>query len=134
MAFGDYLRKNIDLLSNASIKKVGSNSFWKILQKIAVNEILELYPQKVDSDVAVPVYYEILKENKDKLKKYFREKTPSNNQERFRVINRNMWTSNAFHTDGLANQKEINAEKSINEDRKGKRITYQGVEEYVNKK
>ena len=133
MAFGDYLRNHIDLLSKASIKKVGSNAFWKILQEIAVHEILELYPQKVDSDVAVPVYYQILKENEDIFNNFFKEKIPSNNQERYRVLNRNMWTSNALHLDGIANRKEIKAVKIINEERKGRRIIYQGVEEYANK-
>ena len=58
---------------------------------------------------------------------YFRERLRSNHQERFRVINRNMWTSNAFHPDGLANQPQINAYKEINPERKGEKIVYQGV-------
>ena len=58
---------------------------------------------------------------------YFLEKLSSNHQERYRVINRNLWSSNAFHPNGLANQKEILAYKEINEDKKGERIVYQGV-------
>lgn len=133
MAFGDYLRSHIHMLSNASTKKVGEDAFWEILKWIAVREMLSIYPQKVDSDTAVPVYYEILKENEHLLPSYFCERLNSNNQERYRVINRNLWTSNAFHTDGLANQREINAYKEINEFKKGDRIVYQGVREYANK-
>ena len=127
MAFGDYLKNHIYLLKNASLKKVGRDAFWEILKRIAVNEILSIYPNKVDSDIAVPIYYEILSKNEKQFPQYFSEKLASNNQERYRVINRNLWTSNAFHKDGLANQKEISAHKIINENKKGERIVYQGV-------
>lgn len=133
MAFGDYLREHIYLLQDASVKKVGSDAFWEILKRIAVQEILRVFPMRVDSDTAVPIYYEILSENEDQFPPYFSEKLSSNNQERYRVINRNLWTSNAFHPDGLANQKEISAYKEINENKKGERIVYQGVKEYVNR-
>lgn len=133
MAFGDYLREHIYLLQDASVKKVGSDAFWEILKRIAVQEILRMFPMRVDSDTAVPIYYEILSENEDQFPPYFSEKLSSNNQERYRVINRNLWTSNAFHPDGLANQKEISAYKEINENKKGERIVYQGVKEYVNR-
>jgi len=133
MAFGDYLRENIYLLSKASTKKIGEDAFWVILKKLAVKEILSIYPQKVDSDTAVPIYFEILRENENVLPKYFTEKLPSNNQKRYRVINRNLFTSNAFHTDGLAKQLEIYAYREINENKKGERIVYQGVKEYVNR-
>ena len=122
--FGDYLRTHIDILSNATLKKVGDNCFWKLLQSIAVNEIKSVYPDSVDSDIAVPIYYKILKDNKDKFDPYFSVVLDSNKQERFRVINRNLWTSNAFHPDGLANHKGIIANKSINEAKKGYRIIF----------
>ena len=127
MAFGDYLRRNIYLLKNASRKKVGPDAFWEILRSIAVQDILSIYPAKIDSDTAIPIYYQILDENKDKIPPYFLEKLSSNHQERYRVINRNLWSSNAFHPNGLANQKEILAYKEINEDKKGERIVYLGV-------
>ena len=127
MAFGDYLRRNIYLLKNASRKKVGPDAFWEILRSIAVQDILSIYPAKIDSDTAIPIYYQILDENKDKIPPYSLEKLSSNHQERYRVINRNLWSSNAFHPNGLANQKEILAYKEINEDKKGERIVYQGV-------
>lgn len=133
MAFGDYLREHIYLLQDASIKKVGSDAFWEILKRIAVQEILSMYPMRVDSDTAVPIYYQILSENEDQFPSYFSEKLSSNHQERYRVINRNMWTSNAFHPDGLANQKEIFAYKEINENKKGERTVYQGVIKYVDR-
>lgn len=133
MRFGDYLRNNIELLSKASTKKNGPNAFWEILKGIAIKDILSIYPHKIDSDVAVPIYFEILQENEQFFDPYFSKKLKSNNQKRYRVINRNLWTSNAFHPDGLANQKEIKAYKEINEGKKGERIIYQGVENYVNK-
>lgn len=133
MPFGEYLRNNMHLLTKASTKKIGQDAFWEILKRIAIKDILAIYPQKIDSDVAVPIYFKILQENEHLLAKYFKEKLSSNKQQRYRVINRNLWTSNAFHTDGLANQKEIKAYKEINEDKKGERIIYQGVEKYANK-
>ncbi len=119
--FGDVLRKNIDRLQKATKK-----DFWIILRDIAVEDIKAIKPEKVDSDNAVPIYYEILKINKEKIPIYFQERLASNDQERFRVINRNIWTSNAFHSDGLANQSGISAIKRINENKKGERIIYKG--------
>jgi hypothetical protein len=52
---------------------------------------------------------------------------PSNKQKRYRVINRNLFSSNAFHADGLANHDYIEAYKEINADKKGERIVYKGV-------
>ena len=126
MSFGDELKKNIDLLKKATGNKLSEISFWVILRDIAVKDILDIYPSKVDSDIAVAVYYEILLENIDKIPDYYKSKLKSNNQYRFRVINRNMWTSNAFHVDGLANQPNIRAKKIINPDRKGNKIVYEG--------
>ena len=114
-------------LSSASENKCATDAFWIILRDIAVQEILAVYPSKVDSDIAVEVYYNILCDNEALIPSYFKEKLKSNKQERFRVINRNMWTSNAFHPDGLANQPQVNAYKEINPDRKGEKIIYQGV-------
>lgn len=131
---GDILKKRINELSMSSTKKVGHDAFWVILRDIAREEILNIYPQKIDSDTIVPIYYDILSSNLDNIPDYFQEKLDSNNQERFRVINRNLFTSNAFHPDGLANQDGIIAYKEINESKKGERIVYQGVGEYVNKK
>ena len=127
MAFGDVLRRSMPQLTNASENKCASDAFWIILRDIAVQEILAVYPSKVDSDIAVEVYYNILCDNVALIPPYFQEKLRSNKQERFRVINRNMWTSNAFHPDGLANQPQISAYKEINPDRKGDKIVYQGV-------
>ena len=124
--FGDVLRNNINKLGKCSLKKVGNDAFWIILRDIAVEEIIAHYPHKVDSDTAIGVYYDILSENEDKFPAYFSKKLKSNKQERYRVINRNMWSSNAFHPDGLANQPGINAYTEINESKKGSRIVYLG--------
>lgn len=124
--FGDVLRKNIWKLANASEKKNDLDTFWIILRDIAVEDIISVYPSKVDSDTAIGVYYEILNDNEDKLPSYYVQKLPSNKQERYRVLNRNMWSSNAFHPDGLANQEGIVAYSEINESKKGERIVYSG--------
>ena len=125
--FGDVLRKRIAELKNSSAKRNDKNAFWKILINIAAEDIRSNFPHKVDSDIAVPLYYEILSSNLDNIPPYFREKLKSNNQERFRIANRNIFTSNAFHEKGLANQEGIIAIKQINEYKKGNRIIYQGV-------
>ena len=131
---GSVLKSRIAELSTASVNKLSREAFWVILRDIAKEEIISLYPQKVDSDTIVPVYYEILSSNLSYIPDYFQVKLDSNNQERFRVINRNLFTSNAFHPDGLANQDGIVAYKEINEEKKGERIVYQGDVNYVNKK
>ena len=131
---GKVLESRLDELSCASTNINDDDAFWKVLRNIARDEIIELYPRKVDSDTIVPVYYEILSSNLDYIPDFFQEKLDSNNQERFRVINRNMFTSNAFHPDGLANQEGIIAYKEINEGKKGERIVYQGDINYVDKK
>lgn len=127
MAFGDVLKRSLNQLQNVSENKLANDAFWIVLRDIAVQEILAVYPSKVDSDIAVEVYYDILRDNIQYIPPYFRVKLKSNRQERFRVINRNLWTSNAFHPDGLANQPQITAYKEINPARKGSKIVYQGV-------
>ena len=127
MGFGDILKSNLHRLSNATLSSSSGEPFWMILRDIAAQEILAVAPSKVDSDIAVEVFYQILKENEDKLPEHYRVKLKSNKQERFRVINRNVWTSNAFHKDGLATQNGIKAFKELNPSRKGRKIIYQGV-------
>lgn len=121
---GDVLKRNLNKLKHASLKKVGNDAFWVILRDIAVEEIIE-YGGPIDSDTIIPLYYNIVCEKLDYIPNYFQEILPSNNQERFRVIIRNLFTSNAFHQDGLANQPGIYAYKEINESKKGERIVYQ---------
>ena len=124
MAFGDVLKNNLYRLNNCSPKKSDANAFWIVLKDIAIEEIKSLNGNKIDSDIAIEIYYQILVENKNCFPSYFSEKLPSNKQERFRVINRNMWSSNANHTDGLANTHGIKAYKDINRDRKGDRWVF----------
>lgn len=121
---GDVLKREIHNLQYSSSKKVGPNAFWIILRNIAVEEIIE-YGDPIDSDTIIPLYYEIMSQNLKFIPEYFQEVLPSNNQERYRVIIRNLFSSNAFHTDGLANQEGINAYREINEFKKGDRIVYQ---------
>lgn len=120
---GEVLRKRLPLLLTSSTKKTASNAFWIILRDIAREEIIEL-EEPVDSDTIIPIYYDILSSNLDYIPEYFQEVLPSNHQERYRVINRNLFSSNAFHPDGLANQKGIRAYKEINENKKGERIVF----------
>lgn len=121
---GDVLKREIHKLKYSSVKKIGNDAFWVILREIAVKEIIE-YNDPIDSDIIIPLYYEIVCKNLDNIPPYFQEILPSNKQERFRVIIRNLFSSNAFHPDGLANQKGIYAYKEINESKKGERIVYQ---------
>ena len=73
---GDVLKKRISELKNTSPTKGGDNPFWKKLRDIAREEILELYPAKVDSNVIIPVYYKILKDNLDCLPNLMKEIVP----------------------------------------------------------
>lgn len=126
---GDILKTNITKLQYASIKKTEKNAFWVILRDIAKQEIIE-YGEAVDSDTIIPLYYNIVCNNLEYVPQYFQQILPSNKQERFRVIIRNIFSSNAFHSDGLANQKGIYAYKEINENKKGERIVFQKDKEH----
>ena len=120
---GDVLKKELYKLKFSSIKKTDKNAFWIILRDIAVKEILAT-EDLIDSDIIIPIYYKIICEHLDFVPPYFQEILPSNKQERFRVIIRNLFSSNAFHPDGLANQPGILAHKEINSNKKGYRIIY----------
>lgn len=121
---GDVLREKAYLLADASTNKCASNAFWIILRDIAVEEIIR-NERPVDSDIIIPLYYDILLENIQYIPEYFQIATPSNKQERFRVINRNLFTSNAFNPDGLANQPGIIAHQELNDNRGGRRVVFQ---------
>lgn len=128
---GDVLRANFLRIKMASPKKASPNALWVIIRDIAREEILREYPNAVDSDVLVSLYYNILRDNVEWVPRFYREILKSNKQERYRVVVRNVLTSNAFHSDGLANQPGIRANKTINEGRKGRRIVYRGEQKYV---
>lgn len=121
---GDVLKRNLNMLANSSLKKTDQNAFWIVMRDIAVQEIVE-HNQPIDSDTIIPLYYDILRNNLQFVPQYFQEILPSNKQERFRVVIRNLFSSNAFHPDGLANQNGISAYKEMNELKKGERIVYQ---------
>lgn len=120
---GDVLKNNIDILKTATNKKVGKNAFWVLLRDIAKEEIIE-YGDLIDSDTIIPLYYEILSKNLSCIPKYYQEIIKSNNQQRYRIIIRNIFSSNAFNPNGLANQEGIIAFKEINENKKGERIVF----------
>ncbi len=121
---GDVLKRNLDKLKNASLKKNDKDAFWIILRDIATEEIKE-HGLPIDSDIIIPLYYDILRSNIQYVPLYFQKIIRSNKQERYRVVIRNLFSSNAFHPDGLANQKGIYAYREINEMKKGKRVVYQ---------
>lgn len=120
---GDVLRRKIYLLKNASTNPNDKNAFWKILRDIAKEEILE-NGQTVDSDIIIPLYYEICLENLEYIPSYYQIILQSNKQERFRVIIRNIFSSNSFHKEGLANQEGIRAKKLPNPHKKGEKIVF----------
>lgn len=131
MAFGDCLKKKLfaNIFLSCEDKKTSQNAFWVVLRNAAVEDIRNIYPQKIDSDRAVSIYYTILSNNMDYLPDFVCVVLPSNGQERFRVINRNMFTSNSFHLSGLANHPNIIAKRVDNDNRKGEKIIFQWKEE-----
>ena len=122
--FGDILRKSMHKFEDASKNKRSENAFWKILRDIAVEEIKNHHPQKIDSAIAIDAYYSILKKNEFLIPEYFKGIMKSNKQERYRVINRNLWSSNSSNQDGLASQPFVIANKMINEERNGYKVIY----------
>lgn len=120
---GDVLKKRISELKTCSENSRSANALWKKLRDIAVEEIIA-HNQQIDSDIIVPIYYEILMRNKKYIPITFL-KILNNNQERIRVLNRNLFTSNCLHKDGLGNQKGIKVRKIVNVNRKGFRYVFE---------
>ena len=77
---GDVLRSRLDELKCSSIRPSDKNSFWIVLRNIARDEILAMYPNKVDSDTIIPIYYDILSQNIDYVPLELRRVLPSNNR------------------------------------------------------
>lgn len=128
--FGDCLKKKLksgDFLKCEN-KKTSDKAFWVLIRDAATEDIKACCPNKVDSDKAIGVYYEILLNNMEFLPDFVCSVVPSNNQEKFRVIIRNVFTSNAFNPKGLANQAGIIATKEFNGERKGERIVFKWEE------
>ena len=125
MKFGDELKEALAKGEFLDCTKYGKRPFWIVLRNVAIADIQGIYPHSIDSDSAVPIYYQILKEHEDMLPNFLKIRL-GNKQERYRVVNRNLFTSNAFHTEGLANQPGIYAKKQVNESKKGYRIVYKG--------
>lgn len=133
---GDVLKRRVSELKDTTDSKGGNNPFWKKLRDIAREEILDLAPSKVDSNRIIPVYYKILSQNLDCLPEGMKRTIPSNNQERYRVAIRNLFSTNVNnyrHPEGLANQPGIKAYQVYNSDRRGKKTVYQGEVDYVSK-
>lgn len=124
MAFGDVLRNKIQVLRSASDNSRSEKAFWVLLRDIAIEDICDMYPKAIDSDIAIPIYYAILVENLDKIPRRFKQKLKSNGQERFRVILRNIFSSNALHANGIGGSKLIEVRKEINETRNGYRVRF----------
>ncbi len=124
MAFGDVLRNKIQVLRSASENSRSDKAFWVLLRDMAIEDICDIYPKAIDSDIAIPIYYEILVENLDKIPIRFKQKLKSNGQERFRVILRNIFSSNALHANGIGGSKLIEVRKVISETRNGYRVRF----------
>lgn len=120
---GDVLKRNLYKLKNTTSKRSGNDAFWIVLRDIAVEEIIE-HEDLIDSDTIIPLYYNILRDNLMFIPEHYKMTLPSNHQERFRIVIRNIFSSNSFNVDGLANQPGIIAYKEINEYKKGERIVY----------
>ena len=131
---GDVLKRRIKELKTSSTNPRAKDAFWVILRDIAKEEIIELYPYGVDSDTIIPIYYDIVSNNLEHIPEEVTRVLPSNGQESYRVTIRNLFSSNAFHPDGLANQEGITAKKIINESKKGYRIVYKGDISNVSKR
>lgn len=128
---GDVLKNNLDKIKKSNDARHGNDAFCEVIKRIAIEEINALYPKKVDSDVIIEIYYKILLENIECVPLSMRKNVPSSKQHRFRIAIRNIFTSNAYHSNGLANSPYLKAVKKVNENRKGRRYSYQGVENYV---
>lgn len=128
MAFGDKLTKALQekRFLSCDEKRTSAKAFWVVLRDIAIEDIKASSPRRINSDEAVATYFEILSDNETLIPRFMRETLPSNKQTRYRVANRNLFTSNAFHMDGLANQPYINAYKEDSE-KSGQRTVYQWV-------
>lgn len=127
MAFGDNLKKKLhngDFL-NCENKKSSPKSLWITLRDTACEDLKSASPQKIDSDVATRIYYNILKDNEEYLPDWACKELSSNGQPKYRVANRNVFSSNAFHQRGLANQPGISAVSMKNTERKGNKIVFQ---------
>lgn len=122
--FGDILEKNIYRFKNASSKKNSKDAFWIILRDIAIEELKEYSPNEIDSGYATEIYYKILNKHETYLPEHFKEKIKSNNQERYRVINRNLWSSNNNNSNGLCKQPGVCAKSKMNEDKSGYKTVY----------
>ena len=129
MAFGDCLLKKLheNEFMTCSENKNSPQAFWVMLRDAAVEDIKCISPSKIDSDVAISFYYDILSVNTDYLPDFICDIVPSVKQERFRVANRNLFSSNAFHSEGLENIKGIYSYKIYNSKCKGEKIVYEWV-------
>ena len=122
--FGEVLRNRIEELSETTYtRKKDMSSFWYRLRDIALEEISH-YSGEIDSGEAIETYYTILKANEQSLPDEAKEILPSNGQERYRVCNRNLWSSNSWHPIGLENTTTTTV--TINDKRRGNKRIYKG--------
>ncbi|UUD37113.1 Uncharacterised protein [Mycoplasmopsis californica] len=128
---GDVLKRELSLLLNTSKNKNAKNAFWRLIRDIAVQDIKE-FAKPIDSQTLIDCYYKILNSNLSYIPSYFQETLKSNKQKRYRVILRNIFTSNANHKDGLIHQKGIEYKTEHNLVRAGKKIIYKWNEKFNN--
>ncbi len=124
---GDILISRLNEVKQSKDKRSGNDAFCEVIKRIAIDEINAIYPKKIDSDIIVEVYYNILLNNLDYIPASLKKLSPSNGQYRFRIAVRNIFTSNSDHSNGLSNNSKLHTVKIVNDARKGKHYTYQGV-------
>ena len=89
---GDVLKERLWEIKKSIDSPRGYWAFCEVIKRIAIDEINALYPEEVDSDVIVEVYYHILRQNTNCIPPTMLQLSPSDNQERYRISVRNVFT------------------------------------------
>lgn len=122
--FGDVLKRRLpELKDTIDSKKEIPNAYWVVFRDIIIEELKE-YGNWVDSDIAIETYYYILNSNESFIPDFKKKILKSNGQESYRVCNRNMWSSNAWHRTGLESIVAIKSVQEPNYKRKGNKRLY----------
>ena len=81
MAFGDCLKRELveGTFLKCEDKKTSNNAFWVLLRDTAVKDLRAYAPKKIDSGIAISIYYEILSNNTQYLPSFICTTLNSNN-------------------------------------------------------
>ena len=114
-----------------------NKDFYKFVIEVFICDLIYEYNitlknQEVISNDVIPLYFDILKNNEGKLNEQLTKELKSNNQKRYRVIIRNIFTSNSENTEGLQNRVELAASRTSNPTRKNQiSISYKLSEKII---